>query len=596
MIKTLSRLLMAACLLGGLSAPARADNTADEADLRFGRGVEAYRARRYEDALAEFFSSNRLVKNRNVILNIARCYEQLNRLEEAYRYYNDVLAENPTAEDQRIVAEALKRLAPRVALVRIVTNPPGAEIYVDRKDLGSRGTSPKTLALQAGKTRIVVALAGYREASNDVSLKTGQLVPVELPLEFIYGQVELGGGPEGAEVRVDRTDGDPEGRVPGLLRLTPGKHILNVSAPGHVPSQLPVEVAGDQKAQASIVLQALPAPTGNLVVTANHEGALVTVDGKEAGFTPAVIELPTGEHRVAVTMADMRPFEQKVVVTKGERSWVKAELRFGGIKTTAASKTETSIEDAPASISVISREEIRAFGYTSLPEALAGVRGMFFSNDRTYEYVGVRGFSPPGDLNSRILVLYDGHPMNDIYAGQAYIGHDNNVDLAEVERIEIVRGPVSSLFGSAAFFGVINIVPRHNLDDHAVEASAGAGTLGLARARVSAGGKSDDAQAIGSVAVLSSAGDGLFVIPALESGASETLARNVDGELAVNGSARVSWKGLSLLGSINSRSKEIPTGAFETLLGKAGTGVVDQRGFLEARFDRSWQGGAALAA
>ncbi|HCF58092.1 MAG TPA: ligand-gated channel protein [Myxococcales bacterium] len=590
-------LVLALVLLTSLAPlPASADNTADEADLLFERGVDSYRARRFEDALVAFFGSNRLVKNRNVILNIARCYEQLRRYEEAYRYYNDVLAEEPTAEDRQFVEQSLKRLAPRVALVRVVSEPPGAEVFVERKDLGSRGVAPKTLALKPGKTDIFLSLKGHRDAEHQVILATGRTVEIEVPLEFIYGQVELAGSPEGAEVRVDRADGEPEGRVPGTLQLKPGRRILHVSASGYVPTQVPVEVEGEKSAQVKVALPELPPPTGTLVVTANHEGALVAVDGKESGFTPAVIPMAIGKHRVVVTMTDMRPFEQEVTVEEGARAWVKADLRFGGAKTTAASKTETSIEDAPASITVITREEILAFGYTSLPEVLRGVRGMFLSNDRQYETVGIRGFSPLGDLNSRILVLFDGHPMNDLYAGQAYVGRENNIDLNEVERIEVVRGPVSSLFGSAAFFGVINIVPRHHLGEKSVEGSAAAGSLGLTRLRATAGTDGEALDSLVSLGVLDASGDSTFIIPALAAGGSETLVRDRDGELAVNATARARYKDFLLLGSINSRTKEIPTGAFDTLLDKPGTRIIDQRGFAEARYERAGDAGSALAA
>ncbi len=67
-------LLLAALLL---AAPARADSLADEADFRFRRAATLHREGRIEDALGEFLASNRLVRNRNVIFNIARCFEQL---------------------------------------------------------------------------------------------------------------------------------------------------------------------------------------------------------------------------------------------------------------------------------------------------------------------------------------------------------------------------------------------------------------------------------------------------------------------------------------------------------------------------------------
>ena len=68
---------------------------------------------------------------------------------------------------------------------------------------------------------------------------------------------------------------------------------------------------------------------------------------------------------------------------------------------------------------MITREELQSFGYLTLADALQGVRGIFLSNDRIYTYIGVRGFSPPGDLNTRIAILWDGHVMNDDLLGSS---------------------------------------------------------------------------------------------------------------------------------------------------------------------------------
>jgi outer membrane cobalamin receptor len=72
----------------------------------------------------------------------------------------------------------------------------------------------------------------------------------------------------------------------------------------------------------------------------------------------------------------------------------------------------------------------------------------------------VRGFGRPSDYNNRILLLVNGHRYNDNVYDQAPIGLDFPIDLALVDRIEVIRGPGSALYGTSAFFAVINVIVR----------------------------------------------------------------------------------------------------------------------------------------
>ena len=580
-----------------LSVTAWADNTADEADLRFSRGVAAYKARRFEEALAEFFLSNRLVRNSNVILNIARCYEQLGQGDEAYRYYAEYLESAPEgAPGVRIATEGIQRLTERVALVRIDSEPQGANIFIGRKDLGSHGVTPRTLALKPGTAKVILSLDGHEDAEKEVELVQGATKETgPMALKFITGKVSVKGAPEGAEVRVNRTDGEAACTLPCDLDLAPGTQLIHVQAPGYFPAQVPVELMADSTSEVAVELQPVPPATGSVRVTSNHEGALVKIDGKEVGFTPLVLTQPVGIHRVEVLMEDMRDFAQEISVDENANVWVQADLRYAGAKTSAASKSETSAEDAPASVTVITRSEIRAFGYSSLPEAIRGIRGFFFSNDRSYENVGVRGFSPPGDYNTRVQILLDGHTMNDVFAAQAYVGRDFDIDLSEVERIEIVRGPVSSLFGSAAFQGLINVVTRRSLGDKHVEVTGSAGSMSTLAGRVAGGHKGDAFEFVASGGAYDSKGEDLISLPAGESSDGQNhLIQHRDGERAYNGSARARIGGLTLKGYINSRKKELPTGAYGTVPEYDASYTRDLRAFVEARYDKSADWGSFM--
>src|SRR5262245_60676529 len=131
-----------ALLLWLAAAPALADDVADEAELDFQLGAERYLAGDYRGALEHFLASNRLVPNRNVVFNIARAYEKLQRYPEAFRYYVSALAAETDQAARAKLQAALDQLRPHVAVLDIQTEPPGATLYIDRRDLGPRGESP----------------------------------------------------------------------------------------------------------------------------------------------------------------------------------------------------------------------------------------------------------------------------------------------------------------------------------------------------------------------------------------------------------------------------------------------------------------------
>lgn len=132
------------------------------------------------------------------------------------------------------------------------------------------------------------------------------------------------------------------------------------------------------------------------------------------------------------------------------------------MKVTSVSKGSavTDVRDAPAQVTVITAEEIRAFGYRTLAEIVRSVPECFEGGDRMYSLLGVRGFARAGDFNTRVLVLLDGHPLNEHWNSTAPVSTDFPLDLAQLERVEVITGPVSALYGSNAFFGVVNVVTR----------------------------------------------------------------------------------------------------------------------------------------
>lgn len=137
-----------------------------------------------------------------------------------------------------------------------------------------------------------------------------------------------------------------------------------------------------------------------------------------------------------------------------------AELSFAdlmNVEVTVASKKKESIFDAPGIISSYSAEDIQSLGYYTLKELGSITPGY----STTYLY-GEQGFETRGVMtssfnNNRHLILVDGIPVNHARANKAPIGEE--LSLFSAERVEFLRGPASALYGTGAYYGVVNIIP-----------------------------------------------------------------------------------------------------------------------------------------
>ncbi len=573
-------LALSFALAGESGAHDPAIDLAEEAGLQFDLGVEAYRRRDWNSALEHLLASNRLVPNRNVVYNIARAYEQLLRYDDAYRHYADYAEIESDGARRAPALEAIERIRGRVALVQVTSDPPGAIIYVDRKDLGARGSTPRTLALPAGTHVITLEKSGWLSAiSESTTLAVGRQLNVGLQLDPVLGEVRVDGGPTGAEIRLDDEEGAPIGTLPGAFNAPPGKHLMIVSAPGYRTVRQTVEVEPSGTVR---TLAELPLVTGTLVVDAAERGALIEIDGQAAGFTPAVLSaVAAGKHRVRITLAGFRPWETDIVVQADGSTKIEAPL-VPLTQVTAASRTTQAVEDAPASVTVIGAEELRAFGDETVYAALSGARGVFPSNDRTYEYLGFRGFGRPGDYNNRVLLTMDGHALNDDQLGASYFGYDLLPDLLDVERIELVRGPGSALYGTNAFFGVINVVTRERDSARPTNVSIAADGERAGRVRLGTRGTlgEDGGFRASAGTVLAQGADFDFSEYERQDGDGRSI--DADGYASQGGSARL-WKGeFSVEAYANHRDKRIPTGAFETDLADSRAHSDDLRAFAEA--------------
>ncbi|NIM14255.1 MAG: TonB-dependent receptor [Candidatus Aminicenantes bacterium] len=132
------------------------------------------------------------------------------------------------------------------------------------------------------------------------------------------------------------------------------------------------------------------------------------------------------------------------------------------VKVTTASRTPERIGEIPASVVLITREDIEIFGYRTLAEILENIPGLYAIDDYG-EYganFGVRGFWS-GVVNDNMIILVNHvHQINDIFSN--YPLNNIAVPIEAIDRIEVIRGPMSVVYGNGAFYGVINIITDDN--------------------------------------------------------------------------------------------------------------------------------------
>ena len=254
------------------------------------------------------------------------------------------------------------------------------------------------------------------------------------------------------------------------------------------------------------------------------------------------------------------------------------------IPVSSAAKYEQTISQAAGAVTIITADDIASYGYRTLDQVLASVRGFYTSNDRNYTYLGVRGFSRPTDYNNRVLVLIDGNQINEGIWGGAPV--ELAIDLATIERIEIIRGPGSVVYGTGAMFGVINIVTRNGESVSGVQASGRAGSLGERQGSGIAGFRTR-----GGLDVMLTGnwqrrdGRDLFYPEYDDPASNNGVAQGLDWERATGFYGTASFRGWRIQGGRISRRKAYPTGAYGTVFNDPGAYTLDEYSSMDVRYD-----------
>lgn len=268
------------------------------------------------------------------------------------------------------------------------------------------------------------------------------------------------------------------------------------------------------------------------------------------------------------------------------------------MRISSASKYEQSTSEAPASVTIVTRDEIRQYGYQDLSELLNQVRDLYISFDRDYTYLGVRGFSRPTDYNNRIGVMVNGSLVNENMWGIAPVGAEFmglNIDM--VERVEFIRGPGSALYGNSPMLGLLNIVTSNTQTLEGLQVSAEAGSFGKLQTSLVFGKALNNGMNISASGRLGKvAGQNLYFPEYDDSSTNYGIAEKRDWAKYGGFTTQIAWRGFTWQAVYSNRMTGLATGSFDVLFNNPDSRNSDKYGMTELKWERDLSSRVAFAA
>ena len=308
----------------------------------------------------------------------------------------------------------------------------------------------------------------------------------------------------------------------------------------------------------------------------NHRGAV------RGALIPVILSLLPFLNAMRALAQDTRTTPNLTDMTLEELMSIRIDSVYG------ASGFKQKVTEAPASITIITSEQILKYGYRTLADILRNVSGFHVTYDRNYSYLGVRGFGLPGQYNNSIALLIDGHRLNDNIFDGATIGTEFPLDIDLIDRVEIIRGPNSSLYVASAFLGVINIITKRGPDLPDASVAGDVASYGTNQGRLSYGNKfKNGLEVLLSGSFYNSHGQGRLFFKEFDNPATNNgIAVNADDDEFHQLFANTSWGGFTLHGVFGYREKGIPTAPFGSVFNVTKTRTLDTRGYFDLNYER----------
>lgn len=310
------------------AAPSAWADVASEARFFDTLARRDYEAGRYEKALESFQLAFEIAPSYRLLYNTALCADLAGRADLAFSLYQEYLKSGDSDGARRSEAERrAQRLKAKLALVAVRSDPEGAAVYVDRRELGRYGVTPATFAVPEGEHRLLVEYPGYRSEVARVVAKTGSVVPLGVSLRTPFGSITIHVEPRSAKLQFVR-DGAPI--VPKLghegYLLPAGQYQIVATLPGYVPAEARVAVRENARTELDLGLVAHSRATGRLLVSADGIPAEVFLDGARVAVAPAALsEVAVGVHLVELR-AHSQVWRRRVVIRKNHATYVGANL------------------------------------------------------------------------------------------------------------------------------------------------------------------------------------------------------------------------------------------------------------------------------
>jgi len=265
----------------------------------------------------------------------------------------------------------------------------------------------------------------------------------------------------------------------------------------------PQEIGACLFVVAALVVSSLPAQqpgtiTGKVldaVTKAPLAGATVSIDGTALSQRTntrgafAITGVASGQHTLTANLIGYSPLRKDVSVGAGETVEVELTIErspyeLSGVVVTAT-RTRTEMRDVPAPVDVVSSATIQQSGATTMMQAVQNVPEVTAAAfGENFQSIQLRGLPRLGNENETVLILLDGVPQTDA-RNSAQL---TTLPIDVVDRIEVVKGPTSSLYGRTAVAGVVNIITRDPTATSTFDARTEAGAFGYVHAELSAAG------------------------------------------------------------------------------------------------------------